>query len=290
MKLITYKKNEKEEIGILRDNLIIPLKVCGFNCESMNDLIAEGNIEELKEIIQKDSFIEDSIQIDEVKLLSPIPRPLQDVICLGLNYKEHAEEALNYSESFTSDKDKAIYFSKRVNYSQGSGDIIPSHSDITEKLDYENELAVIIGKDAYQIDKKDVEEYIFGYTILNDVSARDLQTNHKQWYFVKSLEGFTPMGPCIVTKDEISFPPELDVVTYVNGEKRQESNTRLLIHGIDEIIAELSKGMLLKAGTIIATGTPKGVIMGMDNPSFLKAGDEIVCVIERIGELVNIIE
>ena len=136
----------------------------------------------------------------------------------------------------------------------------------------------------------DAADFIFGYTIVNDVSARDLQTSHKQWYFGKSLDGFTPMGPCIVTADEIAWPPALAISTEVNGELRQNSNTRMLIHGIGEIIETLTRGMTLKAGTIIATGTPKGVIMGMENPEFLVPGDRIACRIEGIGELVNTVE
>ena len=122
------------------------------------------------------------------------------------------------------------------------------------------------------------------------VSARDLQTNHKQWYFGKSLDGFTPMGPCIVTADDIPFPPDLAISTKVNGELRQNSRTSMLIHGIAEIVSTLSRGMTLLAGTIIATGTPKGVIMGMENPKFLVPGDTVSCRIEGIGELVNTVE
>ena len=285
MKLITFIRKDIEEVGVLKDDFIIPLNDLGYNYISMNDLIGNANDDELKAIKNKVYEYEPSLKLEDVKLLAPIPRPLQDVICLGLNYTEHAEEAFNYSSAFAADKDAAIYFSKRVSYSPSSGEYISSHSDITEKLDYENELAVIIGKDARDVDEENAEEYIFGYTIVNDISARDIQTNHKQWYFGKSLDGFTPMGPCILTKDEVAYPPELDIRTYVNGEIRQDSNTRMLIHGISEVINELSKGMTLKAGTIIATGTPKGVIMGMDNPNFLVSGDEVVCEIDKIGSL-----
>ncbi len=126
---------------------------------------------------------------------------------------------------------------------------------------------------------------MFGYSVLNDVSARDLQTGHKQWYFGKSLDGFTPMGPCILTADEVPFPPALDITCEVNGQLRQSSNTRLLIHGVGEIIEELSAGMTLLPGAIIATGTPAGVGMGFDPPKFLEAGDEVACAIQGIGTL-----
>ncbi len=122
------------------------------------------------------------------------------------------------------------------------------------------------------------------------MSAREVQTKHKQWYFGKSLEGFCPMGPCLVTADEFSFPPALRISTTLNGKLRQDSNTGLLIHSIPEIISTLSRGMVLRAGSIIATGTPKGVLMGDADPRFLQPGDEICCAIEGIGELINRVE
>ena len=150
------------------------------------------------------------------------------------------------------------------------------------------ELAVILGKDARDVPAGQTKDYVFGYTILNDVSARDVQTAHKQWYFGKSLDGFTPIGPCIVTADEFeAYPPQLGIRSFVNGEKRQDSNTRLQIFDIDHVIHELSQGMTLKAGTIIATGTPAGVGMGMDPPQFLQPGDTVRCEIDGIGSLTN---
>ena len=205
-----------------------------------------------------------------------------------LNAKYHAKEAESFDKgAFTKDKADPIFFSKRVNYSQGTGAVIPMHSDICDSLDYETELGVIIGKAAYRVSAEDAMDYVFGYTIVNDVSARNLQTRHKQWYFGKSLDGFTPMGPCIVSRDELPGVPELDIRTYVNGELRQSSNTSYLITGIPEIIEILSQGMTLEPGTVIATGTPSGVGMGMDPPRFLRDGDEIVSEIEGIGKLIN---
>ena len=154
-------------------------------------------------------------------------------------------------------------------------------------MDYEAELAVIIGKDAKNVPVSEVKNYIFGYTVINDVSARTLQTRHKQWYFGKSLDGFLPMGPCIVSADEIAYPPKLPIRSYVNGELRQNSNTELLIFDIDHVISELSQGMTLQAGTIIAMGTPAGVGMGFEPPKFLKTGDVVTCEIEGIGRITN---
>ncbi len=291
MKLVTFKRNNtnREEIGILKDGgRILPVSEAGLSYETMNDLIvnaSEAELEKLRTAAGK------GIPAEEAKILSPIPRPLQDVLCLGLNYKEHADEAGEYSkDSFVAKTQLPVYFSKRVAWSQGPGEPIPAHEDLTQRLDYENELAVIIGKDAYRISEEDAGKYIFGYTILNDVSARELQTGHTQWYFGKSLDGFTPMGPCIVTADEIPYPPALGIRTYVNGEERQNSRTDMLIHSISEIIASLSRGMTVKAGSIIATGTPKGVVMGMENMVFLKDGDVVRLEIDGIGELTNIVK
>ena len=250
---------------------------------TMNVLILKGHsgkIPGLSEAVNLES--------PDVDILSPIPHPRQDVICLGINYSDHATEASKFDpDAFSKDKPDPIFFSKRVSYSQGTGDVIPAHEDICDSLDYETELAVVIGRRAEKVSTGDALDHIFGYTILNDVSARNLQTRHKQWYFGKSLDGFTPMGPCIVSKDEFDGIPELGIRTYVNGELRQESNTKNLITGIPEIIEILSHGMVLEPGTIIATGTPSGVGMGMEPPSFLKKGDEIICEIDGIGRLVN---
>ena len=221
----------------------------------------------------------------DVELLAPIPRPRQDVLCLGMNYKAHASEAAKYdADAFTKEKPAAVYFSKRVSEAVAPGQ---SHQDLVERLDYEVELAVILGKTAKHVKAAEAGDYIFGYTVLNDVSARDVQTGHKQWYFGKSLDGFTPMGPCIVTADEIAFPPALGISSTVNGEPRQDSNTSLFLNSIQDVLEELTAGMTLLPGTIIATGTPAGVGMGFDPPKFLKPGDTVSCTIEGIGTLTN---
>ena len=291
MKLITFVRRGEtaEEVGLLRpDGAALPAKAAGLDFKDMNDLILRATPEDLAALEGSDA---PGLAADEYELLAPIPRPMQDVVCMGLNYTEHAEEAFGFSsEAFSSERATPIFFSKRASFCPGPGAPIPAHEELTQKLDYECELAVILGRDARDVSEADAEAYIFGYTIVNDVSARDLQTKHKQWYFGKSLDGFTPMGPCITTADAIAFPPALRISTKVNGQTRQNSSTRMLIHGVAEIIATLSAGMTLKAGTIIATGTPKGVIMGMENPVFLKKGDTVACEIEGIGELVNTVE
>ena len=281
MKLVTYLHDGKEAVGVLSgDGAAVRL----LPFPDMNALIEAPRDRLLSAV--KDAG--DSLPLSAVTLLAPIPRPRQDVICLGINYKAHAEEAERYSsEAFKKERPIPIYFSKRVSEAVAPEGFIESHPGLVQRLDYEAELAVIIGKTARNVRAADAADYIFGYTVLNDVSARLLQTTHKQWYFGKGLDGFTPIGPCITTADEIVFPPALAISSRINGELRQDSTTDLLITSIADIIEELSSGMTLLPGTIIATGTPAGVGMGFDPPKFLKSGDVVECTIEGIGTLRN---
>ena len=230
----------------------------------------------------------EGIDLGELRLLAPIPEPRQDVICLGMNYMDHSAEAAKWGkDDFVKNAGKAVYFSKRAAYIVGPGGEIDPHFDIVDGLDYEAELAVVLGKDAYRVSKEDAFDYVLGYSVLNDVSARNLQKEHKQFYFGKSLDTHTTMGPWIVTRDELPGAPELDIRCFINGEKRQDSNTRYMIFGVAEVIAELSQDMTLKAGTIIAMGTPAGVGMGFEPPKYLACGDVVRCEIDGIGVLEN---
>ncbi len=294
MKLITYIYENKENIGVLNadETRVIPLSSLGIDSPSMNDLISDYTLEALVNTVssQLDNLDVNtcSISLAEVTAAPPIPSPRQDIICLGINYWAHAEESARYKkEAFDRDRTYPIYFAKRVNRAVADGEMIDSHRDMFQNLDYESELAVIIGKPCKNATLDNAKDYIFGYTIVNDMSAREIQTRHKQWYFGKSLDEFTPMGPCIVTADEIPYPPHLDIKSYVNGELRQNSNTELLINDIDYVICELSQGMTLLPGTIISTGTPAGVGMGFEPPKFLSPGDEVICEIQGIGQLKN---
>lgn len=294
MKFVTYEIEHKRRLGVInRDGTwIYPLRSLDMDYKTMQELI-EGISESEKQLLEhvsgQDPYkIKGAVPAEEAILLAPIPHPVQDVICLGINYMAHAEESARYKkEAFGGERPFAVYFSKRVSEATGTGAEIPSHKELVQDLDYEAELAVIIGKDAKNVPISEVKNYIFGYTVINDVSARTLQTRHKQWYFGKSLDGFLPMGPCIVTAEEFPYPPRLSIQSRVNGELRQDSSTELMIFGIDHVVSELSAGMTLKAGTIIATGTPAGVGMGFDPPRFLKPGDVVECSIEGIGTLVN---
>ena len=282
MKLVTYFHAGAERVGLLSADgaAVRPLP-----CPDMNALIESGDLAGIA------ARAGEEIPLDAATLLAPIPRPRQDILCLGMNYKAHLEEAAGYNaEAFAKEKPVAVYFSKRVSEAVAPEGFIQSHPGLVERLDYEAELAVILGKTARNVKAAEAGDYIFGYTIVNDVSARDVQTGHKQWYFGKSLDGFAPMGPCIVTADEIPFPPALAISARVNGETRQSSSTALLINSIAEVLEEVTAGMTLLPGTILATGTPAGVGMGFDPPKFLKPGDVVECEIERIGVLRNTVK
>ena len=271
-----------------QDGPLYRLADLGVSYGSMLELIEHMTLAELRTLSPAGKT---PLEPGTYGLLAPIPRPRQDVLCLGINYADHAVESARFHEqSFLLNREKATYFSKRAYETIGSGDPIPSYEGLVTELDYEVELGVVIGKDCKKVSENEAPNYIFGYTIVNDVSARNLQTEHNQWYFGKSLDGFAPMGPCIVTADEIAFPPALDISSTVNGELRQNSNTDHLLHSVAEIISELSQGMTLRAGTIIATGTPAGVGMGFTPPKFLKKGDVVTCEIKGIGKLTNTVE
>jgi 2-keto-4-pentenoate hydratase/2-oxohepta-3-ene-1,7-dioic acid hydratase in catechol pathway len=226
----------------------------------------------------------------DVGLVAPIPHPRRNIICLGKNYRDHVEEAAALG-GFTGGIPTApVYFSKMIDRVRGSTESVPVHTGVTAMLDYEVELAVIIGRAGHDIDPGSVPEYIFGYSILNDITARDLQKSHDQWFKGKSLDGGCAMGPVIVTADEITYPPALDIGCSVNGELRQKAATSDLIFGITEIVSDFSRGLTLMPGDIISTGTPAGVGMGFRPFRWLKAGDVVECRIEGIGALRNTIE
>lgn len=278
MKLVTCRLEEETFVGVVNEAMDAVYPIPG--CSDLAALIASGApIEPSQE----------PVSIFDVELLSPIPHPAQDVICLGINYYDHAAE----SDAVTGKSDNVpknpIYFSKRVGEAVAPGAPIPSHSDIVADLDYEAELAVVIGKPAYNVSREEALDYVFGYTILNDVSARTIQSRHQQWYRGKSLDGFTPIGPWIVTKDEFDVTKPMKIQSYVNGELRQNSTIDMLIFDTAYCISELSHGMTLQPGTIISMGTPAGVGMGFDPPKWLLPGDTVKCVVEGIGELENIV-
>lgn len=290
MKFLTYREEGFERLGAVSEDgrRVYDLADAGFSFFNMNDLITRITEEDRKNIKNYMKNSSDFISYQAIEKCAPIPRPIQDLICLGINYSDHAVEAAHYEEkAFGGERKYPIYFSKRVNEAVPDEGKIMAHENIVERLDYECELGVVIGKEAVNVKAEEAYDYVFGYTIINDVSARKLQTRHKQWYFGKSLDGFTPMGPWLVTADEIPGKPVLKIQSYVNGELRQDSVTDHMIFDVAYVISELSQGMTLLPGTVIAMGTPSGVGMGFDPPKFLKKGDVIDCCIEKIGTLHN---
>lgn len=298
MKFVSYIYDDIKSYGIISKNgdSVIPMKLILeiINKDIPDNLLGfiqtySNNItEEIITVINENSL--DTISKDKIKIIAPIPNPKRNVFCLGKNYAEHALEVKSLPGGEAKVPDYPIYFTKVADPVIGPMDKVIIPKDYTEKIDYEVELAVIIGKDGKNISPEEVEEHIFGYTIGNDISARDIQTKHIQWFKGKSLDTFTPMGPYIVDKSEIKFPVELDISCKVNEELRQNSNTKNLIFDIPYIISDLSKGLTLRAGDIILTGTPSGVGIGFKPHKYLKSGDVVECNIEKIGTLVNIIE
>ena len=222
----------------------------------------------------------------DVCLLSPV-LPTKNILCIGKNYYDHILEFDGTDQDVENIKERPIFFSKALSSITGPDAPILLHEEVTEEVDYEAELAVVIGKRGINISKDEALEHVFGYTILNDVTARDLQKDHQQWLRGKSLDSHCPIGPWIVTRDEVPDPQNLSIQSRVNGELRQDSNTRHMIHTVVALIETLSKGMTLEVGDVIASGTPKGVGMGFDPPKFLRDGDRVELTIENIGTLVN---
>jgi 2-keto-4-pentenoate hydratase/2-oxohepta-3-ene-1,7-dioic acid hydratase in catechol pathway len=295
MYFLTYIYNNVEQIGFLNEekNGVISASIIfsKLNLELPKDMI--GFIEASSELDMK--LLEDtaktcegdSIDLSNIKILSPIPYPKRGIICLGKNYLDHINEVKSLKNVSSDIPSKPIYFSKIAYPAIGQGDYVDSHSHIVKELDYEVELAIIISKKCKNVKKEDAENYIFGYSVANDISARDIQTSHVQWHKGKSFDTFCPIGPYIVHESKISFPPALEIKSYVNGEIRQNGNTNQLIFDIPTIISDLSAGITLYPGDIILTGTPAGVGAGFNPPKYLVPGDSVECYIENVGTLTN---
>ena len=217
----------------------------------------------------------------EIEWLAPIPRTTKNIICVGKNYSEDAKEMGGEAPQ------DIVVFTKAPTAIAADEETLSVHADVTDSLDYEGELAVVIGKKGKNIPKGLAFDYVFGYTIANDITARNLQDKHKQYFLGKSLDGSCPMGPYLVTKDEIPDPQKLTVVTKVNDEVRQNGTTAQMMHTVEDLIVEISSLVTLEPGDVILTGTPAGVGKGMTPPQFLKAGDTVKVSIEGIGTLVN---
>lgn len=226
-------------------------------------------------------------QLSEVQLAAPIPRPRKNIMCLGRNYAEHAKEWVGVSGRETYIPTAAVIFTKAPTTVNGPYGEIVVDPHVSEQVDWEAELAVIIGKTGKNIREEDALDYVFGYTVLNDVTARDLQDRHRQFFKGKSIDGYCPMGPWIVTADEIADPQNLAISCRVNGVTKQADNTGNMLFSVRQIIAILSLGITLEPGDIIATGTPSGVGHARKPPEYLKSGDVLETEIASIGIIRN---
>lgn len=289
MRLVQYEDSKSLHLGVLLDNRILKVKELADSYgqklpDKVEELItSEGAIARLERlVIDADSGEETRFSLleTEAALSPPLTTPPK-IVCLGLNYKDHI------AEQRTTTPNEPIIFIKPRTAIIGPFQHIVKPSFV-KQLDYEAELAVVIGRKARNVSTSEVMSYIFGYTIINDISARDIQFEDKQWTRGKGFDTFAPMGPCIVTTDQLSRISNLFIRTWVNGELRQNSSTKNMVFNISEIVHKLSLGMTLEPCDIIATGTPSGVGFAMKpEPRFLNSGDTVKIEIEGIGTLEN---
>lgn len=297
MKFVTFFQETIERIGLLyeteRKVLDIHKAINEMDGESALPTSLIDCIELGKEFIDKVTDLTNWViennreelfyHLEDIKLAAPIPRPKKNIFCVGKNYAAHAVEMGSEADIPT----YPIIFSKTPTTVIGPNEEIPNHQNVTNELDYEGEIAVIIGKKGRGISRDEAYDYVFGYTLLNDVTARDLQRLHTQYLLGKSLDNCCPIGPWITHASVITDPSNLDIETKVNGEVRQTGNTGQFIFDIPEIIATISKGTTLEPGDIIATGTPSGVGSGYKPPKFLQPGDSVEICVPELGILVN---
>jgi len=281
MKIARIRKSDKETYGLVQDGKVatkdditdstaVPIPI------NVRDFLFDGWIREINNNFEKISF---DHQLSEFEILAPIPNP-QKIMCLAFNYLDHAKE-----QNLTPPNDPVIVMKPRTSLCGTNADIVCPN--FVKELDYEVELAVILGKECKNISEDGVEDVVFGYMILNDISARDIQFKDKQFTRAKSFDTFAPCGPWITTKDEIDDPHNLHLLTKINGDTRQDSTTMNMSLKIPQIISKLSKVMTLEPGDIISTGTPEGVALKNPDFSFLKDGDVIEMEVEGLGAIQN---
>lgn len=288
MKLGTCLYNNQTYVCIaLDDAVLIPALAPAFDQPEWRDmlLLIESGID----LASVRAAATDAMRVDvaNIALLAPIPRPRKNVMCLGLNYLEHAEETANQIGRTGKAPQYPIVFTKCPTSVTGPDAEVPFDLDTCSQLDWEAELGVVLGTGGKKISRDNALSHVFGYTVINDLSARDIQLNHKQYFLGKSLDGGCPMGPYIVTADEIADPQNLAIACRVNGVTKQASSTRNMIFDVASIIEWLSRGMTLEAGDVIATGTPSGVGFVRDPPEYLRPGDVVECEVEGVGLLRN---
>lgn len=300
MKILSFRNNDEIRFGpkVKREEAVWDVLAIQKELNvlpSFSTTIVEGMtygfefVEQMRKLVEaaekSDNAAQFKLSFTTIEWLAPIPRTTKNIICVGKNYDEHAiEMGLGNAP-----KDLFV-FTKAPTAIAADEQVLSVHANVTDSLDYEGELAVVIGKKGKDIPAALAFDYVFGYTIANDISARDLQDKHKQFFLAKSLDGACPMGPYLVTKDEIPNPQNLTVVTKVNDEVRQNGTTKDMVHPVEEIIVEISKLVTLEPGDVILTGSTSGVGHGLTPPQYLKAGDSVKVSIEGIGTLANTFE
>ena len=300
MKLLTYKTADTEpRLGFLHNNQVIDMEdfgdISNFPLPNdMLDLIDLGFeiIEEITEMIAEtpENFFEEiSYEMSEVTLLAPIEKPRKNIIGIGLNYTEHVAESARTLDTTGKLPQKPIIFSKPPTTVTATNTQIIKNTKLTSQLDWEVELAVVIGKKGKYVTNADALDYVFGYTVINDISARDCR-REGQWIVSKGQDTFAPMGPYLVTKDEIENPHNLNLSLKVNTVEKQNSNTQFMLFNINDLIEDLSIVFTLEPGDIIATGTPSGVGAGRDPQEWMYDGDLVEATVEGIGTIVNTIK
>jgi 2-keto-4-pentenoate hydratase/2-oxohepta-3-ene-1,7-dioic acid hydratase in catechol pathway len=290
MKLVTFD-NQGARAGLVLGDMIHDIATHTSLPASLLDIVRLG-APALAELRALAASLQDTpgIPLGAARLLAPIPRPARNIFCVGLNYQAHIDEGRTRRGEPAAPPAKRAefptFFTKAPSTVTGPGSAVPAHSQVTQRLDWEVELGVVLGTSGVNISSERAPDHIFGYTIVNDVSARDLQMRHGgQWFKGKTLDGTCPMGPWIVTRDELGATDALSIRLKLNGVVKQDSNTRFMLFDLPTLISELSKGLTLEAGDIIATGTPDGIGAARQPPEFLKPGDVVECEIEGIGTL-----
>lgn len=288
MRLITCEYQRVTYLGVVEDNIAVLPALAGEPLNDMLELISTGPAA-WRRYYDVIPHLPSSchIPLAEVKLLAPIPRPGKNILCLGLNYADHAAESSAARGREISLPEHMVVFTKAVTSVTGPTEDIPYDHIVTNQLDWEVELAIVIGLPGRRIPENRAIHHVFGYTVINDLSARDIQFRHNQYFLGKSLDHCCPMGPWIVTADEIPNPQDLDLHCWVNGKLKQKGNTSQQIFSVTATIATLSQAMTLEAGDVIATGTPSGVGFARTPPEFLQPGDLVECEVTAIGRLRN---
>ncbi len=300
MKLLTYKTQDTEpRLGFIHNKQVIDMQDFGdiSNFPLPNDMLELIDmgfeiIAEITEMIAEtpENFFEEiAYEMDEVTILAPIEKPRKNIIGIGLNYTEHVAESARTLDTTGKLPTKPIIFSKPPTTVTATNTEIIKNTKLTSQLDWECELAVIISKKGKYVPKSEALDYVFGYTVINDISARDCR-REGQWIVSKGQDTFAPMGPVIVTKDEIENPHNLNLSLKVNGVEKQNSNTKFMLFNINDLIEDLSTVFTLEPGDIIATGTPAGVGAGRDPQEWMYDGDVVEATVEGIGTIVNTIK